>query len=74
MRASFICEIAENFVRAYQGIEASDYFKVVRVKNKIDKCQSPFYLHVYVLFEPKECKDPILCGIQFYPKAVCQVV
>merc|ERR1719198_2229166 len=39
MRASFICETAEDFVCAYHGIEASDHFKVVRMKNKIGKCQ-----------------------------------
>ena len=73
MRASFICETAEDFVRAYQGIEVSDHFKVVRMKNKIGKCQGPFNLHVNVLFSPQECEDPILCEIQFYPKAVYQL-
>ena len=73
MRASFICETAEDFVRAYEGIEASDHFQVVRMKNKIGKSQGPFNLHVNVLFEPKECNDPILCEIQFYPKAVYQL-
>ena len=73
MRASFICEAAEDFVRAYQGIEASDHFQVVRMKNKIGKCQGPFNLHVNVLFSPQECEDPILCEIQFYPKAVYQL-
>ena len=73
MRASFICETAEDFVRAYQGIQASDHFQVVRMKNKIGKCQGPFNLHVNVLFSPQECEDPILCEIQFYPKAVYQL-
>ena len=73
MRASFICETAEDFVRAYQGIEASDHFQVVRMKNKIGKCQGPFNLHVNVLFSPQECEDPILCEIQFYPKDVYQL-
>ena len=73
MRASFICETAEDFVRAYGGIEASDHFQVVRMKNKIGKCQGPFNLHINVLFEPVECEDPILCEIQFYPKAVYQL-
>ena len=73
MRASFICETAEDFVRAYEGIEASDHFQVVRMKNKIGKCQGPFNLHVNVLFSPQECEDPILCEIQFYPKAVYQL-
>ena len=60
----------EEFVRAYEGIEASDQFEVVRLKNKIGKCEGPFNLHVNVLFHPAECKDPILTEIQFYPKAV----
>ena len=70
MRASYICETAEEFVQAYEGIEASDQFEIVRLKNKIGKCQGPFNLHVNVLFHPAECKDPILTEIQFYPKAV----
>ena len=70
MRASYICETAEEFVRAYEGIEASDQFEVVRLKNKIGKCQGPFNLHVNVLFHPAECKDPILTEIQFYPQTV----
>ena len=73
MRASFICETAEDFVRAYEGIEESPHFQVVRMKNKIGKCQGPFNLHVNVLFSPKECEDPILCEIQFYPKAVFEL-
>ena len=73
MRASFICETAEEFVRAYEGIEESPHFQIVRMKNKIGKCQSPFNLHVNVLFQPKECEDPILCEIQFYPKAVYEL-
>ena len=73
MRASFICETAEDFVQAYEGIEASEHFQVVRMKNKIGKCQGPFNLHVNVLFKPKECEDPILCEIQYYPKAVYQL-
>ena len=70
MRASYICETAEEFVQAYEGIEASDQFEIVRLKNKIGKCQGPFNLHVNVLFHPAECKDPILTEIQFYPQAV----
>ena len=70
MRASYICETAEEFVRAYEGIEASDQFEVVRLKNKIGKCEGPFNLHVNVLFHPAECKDPILTEIQFYPQTV----
>ena len=58
---------------AYENIEASDHFKVVRMKNKIGKCQGPFNLHVNVLFSPQECEDPILCEIQFYPKDVYQL-
>ena len=73
MRASLICETAEEFVRAYEGIEASEHFQVVRMKNKIGKCQGPFNLHVNVLFSPQECEDPILCEIQFYPKDVYQL-
>ena len=70
MRASYICETAEELVRAYEGIVASEEFEIVRLKNKIGKCQGPFNLHVNVLFHPAECKDPILTEIQFYPQAV----
>ena len=73
MRASFICETAEDFVRSYEGIEESPHFQIVRMKNKIGKCQGPFNLHVNILFQPKECEDPILCEIQFYPKAVYEL-
>ena len=73
MRASFICETAKDFVLAYKNIEASDHFEVVRMKNKIGKCQGPFNLHINVLFRPEECEDPILCEVQFYPKTVYEL-
>ena len=73
MRASFICQTAEDLVQAYEGIKASGHFQVVRMKNKTGKCQGPFNLHVKVLFSPQEYEDPIFCEIQFYPRAVYQL-
>ncbi len=57
-------------VEAFEGLPASPYFRVVRLKNKIGECRGPFNLHVSVLFEPPECDAPILCEVQFYPEKV----
>ena len=70
LRASYICETAEDLVTAYEGLQSSPDFEVVRLKNKIGSCKAPFNLHVNVLFHPEECEDPILCEVQLYPKAV----
>ena len=70
LRASFIVESAEDMVRMWESLEASSDFKVVRLKNKIGKCQAPFNLHVNMTFKPAGCEDPITCELQFYPRAV----
>jgi hypothetical protein len=70
LRASYICGTAEDLVKAYEGLAASPDFEVVRLKNKIGKCQGPFNLHANVLFHPPECEKPVLCEVQFYPRAV----
>ena len=70
LRASYICESAKDLVRAYESLEASEDFEVVRLKNKIGECKPPFNLHANVLFHPEECEDPILCEVQIYPRAV----
>ena len=70
LRASYICRDAKSMVEAFEGLSASPYFRVVRLKNKIGECRGPFNLHVNVLFEPPECDAPILCEVQFYPEKV----
>ena len=70
LRASYICETAEDMVRTYEGLMASQDFEVVRLKNKIGQCKGPFNLHVNAVFHPVECRDSILIEVQFYPRAV----
>jgi hypothetical protein len=70
LRASYICRDARSMVQAFEGLSASPYFQVVRLKNKIGECKGPFNLHVNVVFSPAECEDPILCEVQFYPRDV----
>ena len=70
LRASYICPTTEDLVEAYRGLEASLDFEVVRLKNKIGQCKGPYNLHVNVLFQPDGCKDPILCEVQMYTRAV----
>ena len=41
LRASFIVDTAEDFVKIWEGLLASSDFTVVRLKNKIGKCQAP---------------------------------
>ena len=60
-------------VRAYEGLLHSEDFEIVRLKNKIGKCQGPFNLHVNVVFHPKEVEDAILCEVQLYTKAVFEL-
>ena len=43
---------------------------MVRLKNKIGVLKKPFSMHVNVLFKPPECKESILCEVQFYPRKV----
>ena len=57
-------------VRVWESVLSSSEFEVVRLKNKIGRCKEPYNLHVNLLFKPKECEDPILCELQFYPRKV----
>ena len=41
LRASFIVDTAEGFVKIWEGLLASSDFTVVRLKNKIGKCEAP---------------------------------
>ena len=65
LRASFVVATAEEMVLVWEGLLASPDFEVVRLKNKIGELKKPFNMHANVLFKPEECKDPILCEVQF---------
>ena len=70
LRASYICEDARSMMQAFEGLSSSEFFQVVRLKNKIGECKGPFNLHVNVIFSPPKCEQPILCEVQFYPRDV----
>ena len=70
LRASFIVDTAEDMVRVWESLQASSDFQVVRLKNKIGKCEAPFNLHANITYRPAGCADPITCELQFYPRAV----
>ena len=70
LRASFIVDTAEGFVNIWEGLLASSDFTVVRLKNKIGKCEAPFNLHANMTYSPAGCEDPITCELQIYPRAV----
>ena len=65
LRASFVVATAEEMVLVWEALLASPDFEVVRLKNKIGELKKPFNMHANVLFKPEECKDPILCEVQF---------
>ena len=70
LRASFIVDTAEDMVRVWESLQVSSDFQVVRLKNKIGKCEAPFNLHANITYRPAGCADPITCELQFYPRAV----
>lgn len=57
-------------MRAFESLQSSAHFKMVRLKNKIGDGKPPFNLHANVLFHPEECREPILCEVQFYTRRV----
>jgi hypothetical protein len=70
LRASIIVDTAEDMVRTWESLKASSDFKVVRLKNKIGKCEAPFNLHANMTYSPAGCLDPITCELHFYPRGV----
>lgn len=73
LRASYICDTAEDMVKAYRALLKSEVFDVVRMKNKIGRDKGPFNLHVNVMFKLEKCEDPILCEVQIYPRRVFEL-
>ena len=70
LRASFIVLSAKEMVLVWEALLESPHFEVVRLKNKIGQCKEPYNLHANLVYKPKECEDPILCEVQFYPEKV----
>jgi hypothetical protein len=73
LRASFICETADDMLEAFKGVCSSGAFKLIRLKNKMSEGQAPYNLHANCLFHPKCCPEPIVIEIQFYIRAVYEL-
>ena len=65
LRASYICETAKALVTAYEGLQSSPDFEVVRLKNKIGSCAPS--TSTSMCSHPEECEDPS-CARALYLK------
>ena len=70
LRASFVCNTAEELLDAFEGFRTSGAFKVVRLKNKLAERKPPHNVHANALFWPKCCRVPIVVEVQFYVSSV----
>jgi hypothetical protein len=57
-------------VAVFRSLQEAECFQVVRLKNKIGRCEPPYNFHMNLLFHPKELEYPILCEVQLYPEDV----
>ena len=73
LRASYVCLTAKDVIETFRSLNTSEYFRVIRLKNKIGNNEAPYNLHVNLLFHPPELKDPILCEVQIYPHDVFEM-
>jgi hypothetical protein len=73
LRASYICASAKDMVAVFRSLQEAECFQVVRLKNKIGRCEPPYNLHMNLLFHPKELEDPILCEVQLFPSEVYEL-
>ena len=70
LRASFIVDTAEGFVKIWEGLLASSDFTVVRLKNKLGRRQEPYNFHLNASFKPDALSAPIIVEIQLWVASI----
>ncbi|KAJ1445282.1 hypothetical protein M885DRAFT_579466, partial [Pelagophyceae sp. CCMP2097] len=79
LRATVVCDNAEDIVRAYSALcgDAADGaaamahpFRVSRLKNKLGLCTKPYNLHINCVFDRGNGAAPITTEVQIVPLAV----
>ena len=63
LRATILCETSEALLRAVQQVKMAPKLKLVRLKNKLGKCQKPYNIHINSIFQV-DTVAPIIVEIQ----------